>query len=174
MKKLSIFMALVFLIMHQAAGQDALPPAYLTQQNFPDSVISLPLVKLDSSKTTFGKVLEQHTGKRIIIDLWASWCKDCIVGYPKLEDLMKKVDSSKVTLVFISVDKDDTKWRASMKRFGIRGEHYRTETAWNNTLSNYLVLDWIPRYLVIDEKGKILMPKAITADHADLVKALVD
>ncbi|RAW00517.1 TlpA family protein disulfide reductase [Pseudochryseolinea flava] len=156
-------------------AQDALPPAYLTTQAFPDSVLNLSLLTRDNGKTTFGKIIEAHRGKKVFVDFWASWCRDCIVGYPKLEALIKDVDSTKVDFIFISVDKDETKWLNAIEKFNMKGgAHFRSETAWKNTLTNYIVLDWIPRYLIIDESGKVVLPKAVKVEHPDVLKKLTE
>jgi thiol-disulfide isomerase/thioredoxin len=170
MKIFKLVAFLSFLITGRLAAQDALPPDYLVKQNFPDSVRNLTLLTIDSTQISFEKILAKHAGKKILIDFWASWCKDCIVGHPKLVSLMNEIDSAKVVLIYISVDKDGAKWRGAIERFGFVGEHYRSQTAWNNTLSNYIGLDWIPRYIVLDERGKVIMPKAISADHPALRK----
>ena len=41
------------------------------------------LIGLDDSKITLREVLYNHKGKKILIDVWASWCKDCIVACQK-------------------------------------------------------------------------------------------
>jgi hypothetical protein len=76
--------------------------------------------------------------------------------------------------VFLSTDKEIAKWKNAVDRFQIRGEHYLLEGAWNNPLSNYIVLDWVPRYFVLDETGKIILPKAVHADDPDLKSALLN
>ena len=35
-------------------------------------------------------VLDKHKGKKILIDVWASWCRDCIVRLTKFENNYKK------------------------------------------------------------------------------------
>jgi thiol-disulfide isomerase/thioredoxin len=174
MKRWTFFVLLLIFVTGLTQAQNAVPPDYLTKQDFPDSVLNLPLTTLNNERTTFEKLLAKHVGKKVVIDFWASWCRDCIVGYPKLDALMKKADNAKVVFVFLSVDKDEAKWRSAIERFGITGEHYRSETAWYNTLTNYIALDWIPRYVVIDEKGRIALPKSITADHPDLEKIITE
>jgi len=34
------------------------------------------LIGLDNSKITLGEIIYNHKGKKILIDVWASWCKD--------------------------------------------------------------------------------------------------
>ena len=153
--------------------QDKPVPEYVLNQNFPDSVLSIPVVKLDGTQGTFGDLLTSVAGKRVVLDIWASWCRDCIVGLPKLKELKAKTDPERVSFVFVSIDEDEQNWRAAINRFfRIDGEHYRIPIGWKNALSNYIVLDWVPRYLTLDETGRVIMPKAIVAEDRRLVEAL--
>jgi thiol-disulfide isomerase/thioredoxin len=34
-------------------------------------------------------VFSKHKGKVIVLDLWAGWCRDCILALPKAEELEK-------------------------------------------------------------------------------------
>lgn len=149
-------------------------PSYITKQSFPDSVTSVSVLKLDGTRTTLGDMLASYHGKKVLVDIWASWCRDCIVGLPKLENLKKKTADKDVVYLFLSIDEADVKWRTAIDRFNIRGEHFRVESGWKNALSNYLVLDWVPRYLVLDEEGHVVMPKAIVADDKKLERKLLE
>ena len=115
MKKHCVLLFLLFAIATITRAQDAPPPAYLLKQDFPDSVKNLSMLKLDGSHVDFASVLKLHQGKKVIIDFWASWCRDCIIGLPKLEKLKQKT-GDKVVYIFISVDEDDTKWRSAINR----------------------------------------------------------
>ena len=146
----------------------------MANRAFPDSVASVLLYSLKGKELPLSEILAAHRGQRVVIDFWASWCRDCIVGLPKLNRLMEETAGHPVDYVFISLDKDKGKWRSAIKRFGIPGEHYRMKNGWKNTLSNYVGLDWIPRYLVLDETGRVRMPKAVSADEPELRKALLE
>jgi thiol-disulfide isomerase/thioredoxin len=154
----------------QSQNQPA--PAYLTTQHFPDSVLSVGMRTIEDQKISFGEMLEKHKGKKIFLDIWASWCRDCIVGYPSIDKLRNNVGDGNIVYVFLSTDKDAGKWIAAIEKFNIRGEHYLLNGAWQNALSNYVSLDWVPRYLVLDENGNVIMPKAIVADDVALRTAL--
>lgn len=148
----------------QLKAQNAPAPDYLINNSFPDSVLNFSLLDRDNNEILFSEILEKHKGQKIVVDLWASWCRDCIEGLPKLRKLKAKSKNKNVDFIYISMDEDDMKWKYAINRLNIEGEHYRSEFGWKNVLSNYIDLDWIPRYLVIDENGKIIVPKAVSAD----------
>jgi len=169
-KSLTFFLLLV--AVNSSLAQNALPPEYLMKQDFTDSVKNLQLLKLSGEKIDVSQLLKEYKGKKIVIDFWASWCRDCIDGLPKLEELKHKTGQTKVAYVFISVDHLDWKWRTAISRFNITGDHYRIEKGWHNSFSNYIELDWVPRYLVLNEDGRVIVAKAIAADNGELKKSL--
>lgn len=105
-----------------------------------------------------------------MIDVWASWCKDCIVGMPKMSTLQR--NNTDVVFVFLSLDKNDEEWKAGIKKYNVKGEHYFLSSGWKGNLGSFLKLDWVPRYVVVNEKGEIALFKAIKADDKKLIKAL--
>jgi thiol-disulfide isomerase/thioredoxin len=147
-------------------------PEYLQKQIFPDSVKNTPLYTLAGQEILFSQLLEAYAGKKIVVDFWASWCKDCILSLPKNEKLEKRTTKEEVVFLYLSVDENDNKWKSAISKFDIKGEHYRFKDGWKNTLSNYVDLDWIPRYLVIDKKGNIIVPKAIQGADEQLYNIL--
>ena len=168
-------LSVVFLVLFvtPALCQDKPVPDYVLKEDFHDSVLNIPVVKLDGTPGTFSDILKSVRGRKVVLDIWASWCRDCIVGLPQLEKLRKKTDPEKVVYVFLSVDEVETKWRTAIDRFfRIEGEHYRIPVGWKNALSNYIVLDWVPRYLTLDENGRVIMPKAIQAGETQLVESV--
>lgn len=155
-------------------SQNGIPPQYLTAQPFPDSVENLVLENSSGDELTFGQLLKKHEGKKVVIDLWATWCRDCIEGLPKLNKLIKKAKKKDVDFVFISVDEKVGQWKIGIKKLKMPGFHYRIPKGWKNTFTNYIELDWIPRYLVLDEHGQIIMPKAISAGENSIQNTVLE
>lgn len=174
MRRILTLLPFTLLFVVQLFGQDQPVPGYVVNQDFPDSVKAVPMVTLEGGQATFADMLKTCRGKKVVIDIWASWCRDCIAGLPKLDQLRKQTEGDKVVYVFLSVDDDDQKWRSAIKRFDIRGVHYRIKAGWRNPLANYIVLDWVPRYLTLSEDGRVMMPKAILANDRLLVRSVLD
>ncbi len=166
LKSLLLFICIV--AASPAIAQNDPVPTYLVNQDFPDSVKRLAAVDLQGTATTFGQILEKYSGRKVVLDIWASWCRDCIVGYPKLAHLMKRTEANTVYL-FLSIDENAQKWKNTISNFGMKGEHYRVTSGWKNPLSSYVALDWVPRYIVIDENGRIVSPKTITSEELERV-----
>ena len=140
-------------------------------KQFSEKVLLDMVIAPDDSKLTFREVLYKHKGEKILIDVWASWCKDCIVGFPKLKDLQKQFP--KVKYVFLSVDRSNPSWKRAIKKYNLNGDHYNFPKGQNKgDFVDFINLGWIPRYMVIDETGKILLFKATNASDENIIKAL--
>ena len=132
------------------------------KKEFSKESLTKTLVTLNDTETTFQDILKQHVGKVTVIEVWASWCGDCIKAMPKLKEL--QANNPNVDYVFISMDKAADKWKAGIERHEIRGEHYWATDGMKGKFAKTIDLDWIPRYIIIDKKGKIATYRAIETD----------
>ena len=139
---------------------------------FDEVSLSQTMVDLEGNSTTVGEVLEKHKGKIIFVDLWASWCPDCIKGLPKLEEVQKEYPE--LVYLFLSLDRKEDAWKKSIDKFSIKGEHYWFNTEWKNKFTDYIGLNWIPRYMLINAEGKIAHYYAIHADDSVMLETLVE
>jgi len=140
------------------------------QDNFKPEALSQELVSLKGDTTTFGEVLERHKGKPILIDIWASWCPDCLKGMPKVHELIKQYD---LVYIFLSYDKNETEWKAGIEKYKTQGENFLIKSEWKNgKFREYLDINWIPRYIVVGEKSEILLYNAIEADDPKLIEVI--
>jgi thiol-disulfide isomerase/thioredoxin len=138
---------------------------------FSKEALNEEILALDNSSFTFEKVINTYKGKKVFIDVWASWCRDCIVGLPKVKKLQDEFPE--VIFLFLSVDTKTTSWKYGIEKYNIKGKHYNLPNGMKKgELVNFLNLGWIPRYLVIDENGKILLFKATDASDKKIKEAL--
>ena len=128
------------------------------------------MVTTENKPITFAEILKKYEGKTIVIDVWASWCSDCVKGMPKVKELQEK--NPEVTFLFISMDKSYESWLKGIEKYEVRGEHYLTADGMKGVFGNSIDLDWIPRYMVVNKKGKIALYKVIEADDKKLIKTL--
>ena len=138
---------------------------------FSDKAFNEKVYNLNDEVATFKTIINQHKGKKILIDVWASWCRDCLVGMPKVKELQAAFPE--VVYLFLSVDEKKGSWKRGVKRYEVVGEHYNLPQGMKNgDLVNFLHLSWIPRYIVVDEKGKISLFKATDASDKAIIEAL--
>lgn len=172
--KTSLLTTIFALSVNLLMSQDRPAPEYLLNQQLPDSVKNMSLVSMNGSTISLSDILDDYKGKKVLVDFWASWCRDCLIALPKYNQLRKKTKKANVAYLFLSVDKEDAKWKSAISRFRIKGDHYRFVQGWKNPFSNYVDLDWIPRYIILDEEGKIIEPKSIHIDDRSLFETLTE
>ena len=59
------------------------------ETEFSTSALNDEFVTLDAERIPFKAILEKHKGKTVFINVWASWCKDCLKGLPAVKELQK-------------------------------------------------------------------------------------
>lgn len=124
----------------------------------------------NGSAVSFSKILETYKGKQIVIDIWASWCKDCILSMPKLKQL--QANNKETVFLFLSLDKSEKAWKNGIEKYKVEGAHYFMKSGWKGDFATFLDLDWIPRYMVVDKTGNISIFRVIKADDKKLKSAL--
>jgi thiol-disulfide isomerase/thioredoxin len=140
-------------------------------KEFSEEVNLEMLIGLDDSKITLREVLYQQKGKKIFIDVWASWCKDCIIGFPKIKEL--QAEFPEVAFLFLSVDISNPSWKRAIEKYNLVGEHYNLPKGMEEgDFVDFVNLNWISRYMVIDEKGQIEVFKATDPTDKKIIKAL--
>lgn len=118
--------------------------ADLKAANLPDF-----MVKNDQGKTVN---LNSFKGKKVFVNLWATWCGPCRKEMPSIESLYNKTKGKKVEFVMLSLDDDFNK-----------AINYKT----TNKLSMLMYypaanlpalfnVDGIPATFVFNEKGELV------------------
>ena len=137
---------------------------------FSKEALNDTFVTLQGETLTFKDILQAHKDSTLVIDIWASWCKDCIGGMPKVKDLQKA--HPEVAYIFLSLDKSQESWKKGIKKYDVSGHHYFMQSGWKGPFGAFVDLDWIPRYMVVDKEGNIKLFKAIEADDQNIKNVL--
>lgn len=137
---------------------------------FSPEALSSVMIATDKSETTFQKVMDANKGKIVVIDVWASWCSDCVKGFPKYKELQAQFPD--VTYLYISMDRNWENWIIGAEKHILKGQHFWAQDGMKGVFGKSIDLDWIPRYMVIDQEGKIALYKAIEADDAKIAEVL--
>lgn len=138
--------------------------------DFPEKAQQEILIAWNDEEVRFEEILEKHRGRKILIDVWASWCKDCVIGLPNLKKFQK--ENPEVAYVFLSLDRTERSWRIGATRFQLKGDHYFMKAGKKGALGNFLNLWWIPRYVVVNESGEISLFKATKITDKNIGEAL--
>lgn len=143
----------------------------ISKTEFSEEALKQLVVDMDHKETTMQSILNKHKGKVTILKFWASWCKDCIVGMPDSRALKQK--NNNVDFIYLSLDKNYDSWKNGITKYELNtGDNYWFSTGWKNPFTEYIELNWIPRYMVIDQQGKIAYYYAITANDTEIQKTI--
>ena len=137
---------------------------------FSNEALKDTFITLEGETVTFKDILESHKGQNLVIDIWASWCGDCLRGLPKVKALQQ--DHEEVSYIFLSLDRSQEAWKNGIEKHEIKGDHYFMQSGWKGPFGTFVALDWIPRYMVVDKEGNIKLFKAIEADDKKIKDVL--
>lgn len=96
--------------------------------------------------------LADFKGKKIFVNLWASWCPPCKAEIPSIESLYNKVDKSKAAFVMLSLDNNfETAVKFAAKNKMATPVYYPAEN-----LPSLFNVQGIPTTFIFDEKGNLI------------------
>ena len=137
---------------------------------FSKEALSETLLSTDGRQVAFQNILKKYKGKTLVIEVWASWCGDCVKAMPKIKKL--QTDNPDVAYLFISMDKTADKWKNGIEKHELKGEHFMANDQMKGVFGKAIDLDWIPRYMIIDKTGKIVLYRAIETDFNLITETL--
>jgi thiol-disulfide isomerase/thioredoxin len=153
MKKIFISLAIVVSAISCTTAQ---------KNNFSKKALTENLIALDGKEVAFGSILNEYKNKTVVIEVWASWCSDCVKAMPKLKELQSA--HPEVEYLFLSMDKTSEKWKEGIEKHQLKGAHFLAKDGMKGAFGKAIDLDWIPRYIVIDKSGRIVLYRAIETD----------
>ena len=141
--------------------------------SFSKEALAQKITDIDGKTTTISKILEKHKGKVLVIDLWASWCRDCLNAMHKAKELEDK--NPNVKFIFLSLDRNEEAWKKGLEKHEMtQKENYWFHVGWKNDFNNYIDLNWIPRYLIVNQKSGIAKYYAISPEDPEIQKTIDD
>lgn len=132
-----------------------------TPTQFTEEVLEEVLITEAGDETDLQTVLNTHKGQKIVIDVWGSWCRDCLESLPEVMQLQQEFPN--VAFVFLSEDRTQEAWKKGIEKYQIKGTHYFIKSGTKGVLKDFLSSNWIPRYMIINEVGDIVLFKATSA-----------
>ncbi len=136
------------------------------KKKFSETALTETLLTKDGSQVAFKDIIKKHKGQTTIIEVWASWCGDCVKAMPKVKEL--QANHPEVAFTFISMDKTSDKWLSGIEKHELNGDHYMANDQMKGVFGKAIDLDWIPRYIILDKTGKIILYRAIETDFEQI------
>ncbi|WP_396166108.1 TlpA family protein disulfide reductase [Flavobacterium sp.] len=140
------------------------------QTEFSKESLTAKLINSENQGITFEEILKQNQGKTLVIEVWASWCSDCVKSMPQVKKLKEKY--SDVAFVNLSCDKTFDAWKSGIEKHEVTGENYLIPDGMKGEFGSSIKLDWIPRFIVIDKEGKIVLFRAIEKDFDKIIESI--
>lgn len=103
----------------------------------------------------------RDSGKVVLVNVWATWCKPCKEEMPQLVRLRKNVSRNEFSLILVSADDSelvDTKVRPALKSLGVDFPSYIINERSDEAFMNGMDSTWngaLPTTFVYDRKGKL-------------------
>lgn len=139
-------------------------------EKMPLGALQGKFLTLEGDELKFEEILKKYKGKKILIEVCASWCKECVIGLPHINKLKEKNINS--VFMFLSIDRDVEQWKRGIERFDIKGEHYFLPSALKGSFAQSLQITKIPNYMVVNKKGKIILAGISDPTDPQLKEAL--
>lgn len=135
-------------------------------KSFSKEALSKTVRSTEGKQVVFKDILKKYKGKTLVIEIWASWCGDCVKAMPKIKEVQAK--NPDVAFLFISMDKTAENWKIGIEKHDLKGDHFMANDGMKGEFGQAMDVNWIPRYIIVDKKGNIALYKAIETDF-DLI-----
>jgi thiol-disulfide isomerase/thioredoxin len=140
------------------------------QTEFSKESLTAKLINIENQGISFEEILKQNEGKTVVIEVWASWCSDCIKSMPQVKDLKEKY--KEVAFINLSCDKTFDAWKSGIEKFEVSGDNFLIPDGMKGEFGTSIKLDWIPRFIVINKEGKIVLFRAIEKDFDKIIESI--
>ena len=74
--------------------------------------------------------------------------------------VLEKKYGDKIDFIYLSFDKSNFSWLRKMRALNIQKNSYLLDNNFNSNFATYFGISSIPRYILIDKEGKLLLPNA--------------
>jgi thiol-disulfide isomerase/thioredoxin len=131
-----------------------------TVVNNDDQTTALPafnMLTIENKKIN----LSSMKGKKLFVNLWATWCPPCRAEIPSIEKLASKTDKAKVAFVMLALDNQFEKAisYASKNKMTLP-VYYPAEN-----LPPLFNVEGIPTTFIFDEQGKLIHQQVGSVDY---------
>jgi thiol-disulfide isomerase/thioredoxin len=106
--------------------------------------------------------LESFKGKKVLVNLWATWCGPCRAEIPSIQQLAAKTNPDKVAIVMLSLDDDFE----TAKDFASKTKMNLPVYFPAGQLPILFTVEAIPTTFIFNEKGE-LIHRQVGADNYD-------
>lgn len=115
----------------------------------------------------------EFPGKWVVLDFWASWCRDCRADMPRMKELQAAADPGKVVFVGVSFDTDSgamAKYLADEKIPWLQVTGLVRMK--DSPVADIYGIKWIPSIYLIDPEGNVALSTVVIEKLAQKLESL--
>jgi len=119
--------------------------------------------------------LSDFKGQVVYLDVWASWCGPCRQQFPHakaLKEKLSKKELKEIVFLYISIDNTEDAWKKAINDLGLEGTHGFSPGGWGAPITSKFQISSIPRYLIIDKQGNVVISNAPRPSDPSLLDTL--
>ena len=109
-------------------------------------------------------------GKYTLVDFWASWCGPCRTESPKLVQTYNAFKDKGLTILSVSLDKNDANWRKAIENDKLDWNHVSYLKRWDDPIAEMYGVTSIPQLFLLDENGKVVAKDNYISDILPQIK----
>lgn len=124
--------------------------------NLPGNEIEMEGTLIDGTPLDW----DSYRGKVVLIDFWATDCGICLVETPRLVEMYRQYRDKGFEVVGVTLDENRDVVEKYLDEADIPWPTVFSPTGWENSIPEKYAIDAIPRWILVDQEGKVVSMNA--------------